>query len=260
MPLTTSTIVPISSLNAGGGGTPPSATAPAQSGGTANATLSLTDQANQLYAPSSTTTNSAASAGGGAAPTSGGHYNQSSISPLARLQTMLSLIGGDALGATPTWKVLSFLVQHQEQHQWCWAAVTASLAMYYNPSSVWTQGLLANDQFSQTICTISGSSPDCDRPWFVDVALQRTGNWVSTSASAVPISQLRSEIDSGRPLAVRVGWNTGGGHFLTLIGYSDSNWVSIQDPWYGASTLDYDVFSTAYQGAGTWTHSFFTKG
>jgi hypothetical protein len=134
------------------------------------------------------------------------------------------------------------------------------LSLYYDPSSSWTQGLLANNQFGLTSCTINGSSSECDRPWFLDVALQLTGNWKETVASFVSITQLRFEVDSGRPLAVRVGWATGGGHFLTLTGYSDTNWVNIQDPWFGASTMDLEVFRTNYQGSGTWTHTFFTKG
>ena len=37
-----------------------------------------------------------------------------------------------AEGAPPVWSRLNFVVQHQEQTNWCWAATTASIAEYYD--------------------------------------------------------------------------------------------------------------------------------
>ena len=34
----------------------------------------------------------------------------------------------------------------------------------------------------------------------------------------------------------------GGGHFISVRGYSDQGIVDVQDPWYGASTVDYISF------------------
>jgi hypothetical protein len=41
---------------------------------------------------------------------------------------------------------------------------------------------------------------------------------------------------------------TFGGQFLDL-----------EDPWYAASTVAYAVLQTAYQGTGTWTHTYWTN-
>ena len=35
--------------------------------------------------------------------------------------------------------------------------------------------------------------------------------------------------------------------------------VHVEDPWYGSSVWDYDSFRTAYQGTGSWTHSYKTE-
>ena len=55
-----------------------------------------------------------------------------------------------------------------------------------------------------------------------------------------------------------------GGHFNVLSCYT---WrlrpllqtIQVEDPWYGTSVWDYDTFRTAYQGSGSWTHSYKTQ-
>ena len=251
MPLLKSTIVPIAAAGGaiGGGGPLTASSQVPVSGGPP----SSTELARSLY-------ESHPSSGGGGAIPPPGHLLSASRMPLTDFVSLISRLNDTLGGGVPVWKSLSFVVQHQQQNEWCWAAVTASLSLYYDASSPWTQGSIVNDQFGQTTCTFNGSAPACNRPWYLDVALTRTGNLAQTQPNYVSIDLLRGEVDGGRPIAVRVGWATGGGHFLTLLGYSDENWVEIQDPWFGQSTLDYDHFRTAYQGSGTWTHSFLTKG
>jgi hypothetical protein len=72
---------------------------------------------------------------------------------------------------------------------------------------------------------------------------------------------VRTEIDGGRPLGVRIGWSGGGGHFVIVEGYKPcpEQRVAIDDPWYGASDLTYNAFVSSYQGTGSWTHSYTTE-
>jgi hypothetical protein len=35
--------------------------------------------------------------------------------------------------------------------------------------------------------------------------------------------------------------------------------VHVDDPIYGPSDVTYSTLETAYQGSGTWTHSYYTK-
>jgi hypothetical protein len=75
--------------------------------------------------------------------------------------------------------------------------------------------------------------------------------------------QVRDEIDRGRPVGARIGWNNGGGHFVVIYGYSrigGTEYFDIDDSLNGKSHLSVTVFSSSYQGTGMWTHTYFTKG
>src|SRR5688500_4926418 len=37
----------------------------------------------------------------------------------------------------PRWKRIDFTMQHQLQTQWCWAATSVSVRLYYRPFSGW---------------------------------------------------------------------------------------------------------------------------
>jgi Papain-like cysteine protease AvrRpt2 len=177
-----------------------------------------------------------------------GSIFQASIVPLGLVEAP----GGAAPGAG---RSLAFVVQHQNQTNWCWAAVTASIAAYYRNQG-WPQCRVVNDRLGQAVCCQDGSSTICNQPWYLDQALKRVGNLANYVASPLAMSQIRNEVDAGRPIGVRIGWMNGGGHFITVRGYSDQGLVDVQDPWFGGSTLDYISFKSRYHGFGKWTHSY----
>jgi papain like cysteine protease AvrRpt2 len=161
-------------------------------------------------------------------------------------------------------RCLCFTMQHQEQTQWCWSATGTSVALYYNGASGWTQCTLVNAELGRTDCCSNPSSASCNVPGTLSTVLTRVGHLASFTGSSTSFADLRTEIDNGRPLGVRIGWSGGGGHFNVLSCYT---WnarlrlqsVEVEDPWYGTSVWDYDVFRTAYQGSGSWTHSYKTQ-
>jgi hypothetical protein len=67
---------------------------------------------------------------------------------------------------------LSFQVQQQLESEWCWAAVSTSVAHYYAPSSSVTQCLVVNQQLKRTDCCSNPSSNPCNQPGYLDQALQ----------------------------------------------------------------------------------------
>jgi len=76
------------------------------------------------------------------------------------------------------------------------------------------------------------------------------------------LARCLDEIDAGRPVGARIGWNNGGGHFMVIYGYSlvvGTEWFDIDDPIYGKRHLTVADFSSNYQGSGSWTHTYFTK-
>jgi papain like cysteine protease AvrRpt2 len=160
------------------------------------------------------------------------------------------------------WQRIPFVMQHQQQTQWCWAAVSVSVSHYYSPWSGWTQCAMVNAELGQTTCCIDGASAQCNQPNVLDSPLQRAGVLDHMTSTDAGIGDIRNEIDAGRPLCWRIGWKGGGGHFAVIEGYRmfPDVWVAVDDPWYGASDLPLDVLTTGgYQGSGDWTHTYFTK-
>jgi hypothetical protein len=158
---------------------------------------------------------------------------------------------------------LGFTMQHQLQTNWCWSAVSTSVSRFYNPASPWTQCSLANTELGETACCADGSTDACNRDWYLDRALSRVGNLQSWSGAAAPLSEIEHEVNAGRPLGVRIGWEGGGGHFVVLAGYDDPGtgpgFLRVEDPWYGQSRMAYSAFRNTYQGTGSWTHTYHTR-
>jgi Peptidase_C39 like family len=180
--------------------------------------------------------------------------------------TAVSLgLTADAIGGAPTqWQLLSsFEIQHQLQENWCWAAVTSSVARFFDASSPWKQCAIVNELLGQPslCCGANGSGMNCNKPWYLDKALERLNNLNSFGSGAGTLAQLQAEIDSGRPIGVRIGWNAFSGHFVVIDGYSanDNGYVNVRDPWFGDSTCEYQEFVERYRGTGAWTHSYWTK-
>jgi hypothetical protein len=159
-------------------------------------------------------------------------------------------------------KQLAFNMQAQAQSNWCWAATATCVSHFYWLWSTWTQCAVANNELGRSDCCNSTVPSACNVPWYLDKALTRTRNFVSVMGPAT-FQQVRDEIDAGRPVGARVGWSGGGGHFMVIYGYSfvvGTQYFDIDDPIYGKSHLSVSDFSSNYQGSGTWTHTYFTKG
>jgi hypothetical protein len=164
--------------------------------------------------------------------------------------------GGAGSGALP------FVMQAQLQSNWCWSAVTTSVSHFFNGGSAWTQCSLASTELGLACCPVGSNPGGCNVPWYLDRALQQTNNFNRIVAGAAAFTDVETEINSTRPLGVRIAWLGGGGHFVSITGYSSSaatDYVTVDDPIYGHSTLLYSALCTNYQGNGSWTHSYWTQ-
>jgi hypothetical protein len=161
----------------------------------------------------------------------------------------------------PAWDRLNFQMQAQQQTNWCWAAVSTSVALFYDPSSTWTQCQVANGELGRTDCCGAGASGPCNVYGTLDTSLTRVGHFDHIASGAASFQSVDDEIDAGRPMGLRVAWSGGGAHFLAIIGYLEDapNYVAVDDPIYGKSDLTYDTLKTNYQGSGSWTHTYYTK-
>jgi hypothetical protein len=158
------------------------------------------------------------------------------------------------------WARLNFVVQHQQQTNWCWAAVSCSISIYYNLASLWTQCTIVNAEFNRTDCCTIGSSANCNSGWYLDRALNRTGNLASMLIGTVTMGNIRNEIDNNRPISARTQWPGGSGHFLAIGGYNvELDSLVIEDPWWGNSDVTLATFTNSYMGSGTWSHTYYTQ-
>ncbi|HYP48093.1 MAG TPA: papain-like cysteine protease family protein [Thermoleophilaceae bacterium] len=161
----------------------------------------------------------------------------------------------------PEWRRLDFTMQMQAQTQWCWAATSVSVRLFYTPGANWTQCDMVNAELGQTTCCTNGSSNQCNQPNVLDAPLDRADVLNRMVNSTTDYATIRDEINAGRPLAWRIGWSGGGGHFAVIEGYRviGGEWVAVDDPWYGASDVALTTLTGGtYQGTGSWTHTYFT--
>ena len=153
---------------------------------------------------------------------------------------------------------LPFTKQDQGQTEWCWAANAVSVNLFYNPASAWTQCALVNSKMNQTTCCENGKSSECNKQWYLDDALSSLGNLKAWTPDKATFADIQAEINGCRPFCLRIEWNRGGGHFVTVDGFDGEN-IHIRDPWYGDFMQPYATFPSKYQKGGKWTDNFFTK-
>ncbi len=163
-----------------------------------------------------------------------------------------------------SWVRLNFTMQDQSQTLWCWAATTVSVAAYYDPQSDWTQCAMVNAVKELTTCCGDGSSIECDEANVLDAPLSRADVLDHKERGSVGYDVIRQETDAGRPIAFRIRWSGGGGHFAVIEGYrgSGDEFVAVDDPDPGYDAVDISVSALTdgkYQGTGSWTHTYFTR-
>jgi hypothetical protein len=74
------------------------------------------------------------------------------------------------------------------------------------------------------------------------------------------MSNIEAEIDPNHPIECEITWKGGGAHCVVIDGYNViTNSLSIEDPYYGPSTVDFNTFISAYQGSGTWYYRFYVQ-
>jgi hypothetical protein len=197
-------------------------------------------------------------AGGKAGP-------DTSVNAIARYPDILDVyaVGTDQGTITAWWlDEILFSMQPQQQTNWCWAAVSTSVAEFYHPSSGWTQCSVAGAELARTDCCGAGASGPCNVPWYLDKALTRVGRLDHWVGGSVAVAAVETEVTFARPLCLRVAWSGGGAHFLTIrghYGWNGTDYLSVDDPIYGKSDVAYGTLQTAYQGTGSWTHTYYTK-
>jgi Papain-like cysteine protease AvrRpt2 len=162
----------------------------------------------------------------------------------------------------------SFTMQEQCHSNWCWAAVAASVATYYNQGRVVRQCEVGDLDLKRDDC--------CQHP-----CGEEGVDFNVTNVLASPLNRLRclerfarkkratpdevlEELAAGRPLCARTVWRDGGAHFVTIVGYrpdtEETGTLVVDDPFWGRSEHSYDGFAEHYQlFGGKWSDTYFTE-
>jgi hypothetical protein len=94
----------------------------------------------------------------------------------------------------------------------------------------------------------------------IDQALELTGNFSNMVGSSETFAVVQGKIAAARPVCIRVGWSSGGGHFLAIYGWliagRGTKYYLVADPIYGTSQVAEMALLTSYQGDGSWSHSY----
>jgi|HubBroStandDraft_1064217.scaffolds.fasta_scaffold101489_2 hypothetical protein len=156
---------------------------------------------------------------------------------------------------------LHFRIQRQQQAEWCWAAVAASVERFFDKDSELEQCQVANKVFNQRKNRCCKDPSAYDVPEELEVALQKIHKWRNTLRGPLTFEQVQEEIDRGRPVCVRIQWLSGGGHFVVVRGYrllsSGAQQLYVADPENPSNLVDYNEFKVAYYGEGTWAETDF---
>lgn len=154
--------------------------------------------------------------------------------------------------------ILTFVCTQQQQTNWCWAAVTQAINNYKGGGD--SQCQIASRTLG--IATCCSQPTQCNIAYYLDRALDMYGLLNRVVPGKYAYNLIQNELNNRRLVGVRLGWNGGGGHFITVyqcqITGNTQN-IVICDPWYGISTQNYTGFPNTYQGGATWTHTYLTN-
>lgn len=211
--------------------------------------------------------------GGQVCPAQGAHTNITMSGPNA-------VIGNQGSVVCSTLPIHDFTMQEQEEAEnppslLCWAAVTASISLYYDRYSGAAQCKLVQTIFGieGNLCCDAGTPvPDiCNRGVKgLRDPLTSTGNYRAGLDRPTTIKELAEEMRLQRPIAVTIAWpDTDWGHTIVITGVfprytEDEALLKYYDPG-SAETSDhlqymtYGAMKTRYDGAGIWASSYATK-
>jgi hypothetical protein len=163
--------------------------------------------------------------------------------------------------------LLNLDMEHQQNRQWCWAALTQAVCGYFGDAAA-TQASIVCQVLANPFCGDSPTPNPCDVPFPVDVALDEFSH-LNDRLGVLPFAQVQEQIDQlQRPVAILVqfaastgtvnhtclikGWEmVGGVPYITLLDPSPVN---------GTQThVAYDDLCSGLALGGPWMESFTVK-
>jgi hypothetical protein len=149
-------------------------------------------------------------------------------------------------------------VDTQERLFWCWAAVSASVRKYFFPKEPLSQAEVVQRVLEPNKPVVDPKGLP-NRPHTLEPALEIAGKPFDARPGPLRFSELKRNLDMGHPVCALIRWVHGGGHFVAVYGYRESEagpLVYVSDPFFVDSVIPYDVLVSDYQTAGRWKRSY----
>lgn len=68
-------------------------------------------------------------------------------------------------------------------------------------------------------------------------------------------TEIRGELEGGRPVEVYFAWDAGGAHVALIVEEMGGDIWRIHDPWYGTARRSFDDIVSGY-GMGQWSYTY----
>jgi len=164
---------------------------------------------------------------------------------------------------------LALPIQKQQQFNWCWAAVSSSIARFYQDPDWQEQCAVATAVLNVVLgganCCPAGAAPAANVPWDLRKALSHIGH-LADIRPRLAFNALHAQVQQQRPVACRIIRPGLVAHFVVVVGCAETaqgqQWVTVADPSpaVGDTThLLYSDFCTSYDADGRWDQTYLTR-
>jgi len=169
-------------------------------------------------------------------------------------------------------------MKEQEQCNWCWAAVAASISSFMPlppgmPAPL-SQCQVASEVIGSDCCNDGHAlygcpNSPCNQPELVENALNRIGHYGGSNSDVPDQTTVTGQIDGNCPIVGKIQWNDAQpqNHYVLIVGYTtDSSGVFallIADPSDPTGTISQsysrdELASGGYRQYGQWIGTYFT--
>ncbi len=141
--------------------------------------------------------------------------------------------------------VLPFVLEEQEGHLQCWAAVAVSMGRFYQRKQLFTQ-----QEFARSVL-----GENCDQVCQPLRAMQHMGLQYREFPGAFNFGELQISLLAGHPVLACmryfIGW-----HLVVIYGIDEDQQIWLADPLYGNAIYRYQDLAQAYRTYYNWSHSY----
>ncbi len=164
--------------------------------------------------------------------------------------------------------ILDFNMQHQDNDNWCWAALTASVTSYFqqvSPNAVVSQCKIVQSCLAAQIpiCAADCQNEACNQTFYLEQSLGAVNHLDGYAFSLYPTYDSITSVILNRRMPIGVRLARGPyAHFVLIVGFDDDNDsqdLFVADPLYGPGQYSYRISYALLcrQADGTvWTHTY----